>query len=56
MSPLTGNKVKPSNNSAACDRLLTGNFYLLLRTSVFWLIRTNSFYWKLKSDIMRDKP
>ena len=46
VSPLTGKKVKPSNNNAICDHLLLCNFsfYLLLTTLVFYLMKTKSIY------------
>ena len=39
----TKKKVK-SNNSAVCDPLLHGNFYLFLTTLAFCLMRVKSFY------------
>ena len=48
VSTFTGKEVKQLNNSAVCDHLLHCNFYPLLTNSLFWLMRTESIYWKLK--------
>ena len=48
VSPVTVKKVKPSNNSTVCYHLLHCNYYSFLTTSMLWLVKTKSIYWKLK--------
>ena len=48
--PLTGKKVKPSNNSAICDRLLHSKFFYLLLTDKKYLLEI-----KESLLIMRDR-
>ena len=58
MSPLTGRRVKPSNNSAICDHLLHSNF-LSCFDNFSVLARENKKYLleiKERLLIMRDKP
>ena len=55
VSPLTGKKVKSSNNSSICDHLLPcnflpffDNFSVLAHENKKYLLETKSIYWKLK--------
>ena len=48
VSPLTGKKVKPSNNSAICDHLLHCNFLPSLGNFSVLLMKAKSIYWKLQ--------
>ena len=45
VSPLTGKKAKPSNNSAICDHLLRYNF---LPSFDNFSVLAHENYWKLK--------
>ena len=48
MSPLTGKKVKPSNNSAICDHLLPYNILPSFDNFSVLAHENKSIYWKLK--------
>ena len=48
VSPLTGKKVKPSNNSAICDHLLHCNFVPSFKNFSVLAHKNKSNYWELK--------
>ena len=58
MSPLTGKKVKPSNNSAMCDHLLHCNFLPSFDNFSVLAHENKKYLLEIKESllIMRDKP
>ena len=58
MSPLTGKKVKPSNNSAICDHLLHCNFLPSFDNFSVLAHENKKYLLEIKESllIMRDKP
>ena len=58
MSPLTGKKVKPSNNSAICDHLLHCNFVPYFEKFSVLAHENKKYLLEMKESllIMRDKP
>ena len=58
MSPLTGKKVKPSNNIAICDHLLHGNFLPSCDNISDLADEKKMYLLEIKENllIMRDKP
>ena len=57
VSPLTGKKVKPSNNGVICDHLLHCNFLPSFVNFSVLAHKNRKYLWKLKRAlIMRGKP
>ena len=58
MSPLTGKKAKPSNNSAICDHLLHCNFSPSFDNFSVLAHENKNYLLEIKKSllIMRDKP
>ena len=58
VSPLTGKKVKPSNNSAICDHLLHCNFLPSFDNFSVLAYESKKYLLEIKESllIMRDKP
>ena len=58
MSPVTGKKIKPSNNSAICDNLLHCNFVPSFENFSVLAHENKKYLLEIKESLlnMRDKP